>query len=119
MRELRLMDRERATGVHAVPLIERGLRTAQEEQAVRGLACDAVPRRPAGAPYHDAIQGQAGLIVHAHDGARMIRGQDRRAWARPGSDQDHAMPGDVRSEEHTSELQSRVDLVCRLLLEKK
>src|SRR5438105_7492014 len=27
--------------------------------------------------------------------------------------------GVVRSEEHTSELQSRVDLVCRLLLEKK
>src|SRR5438105_5421329 len=26
---------------------------------------------------------------------------------------------DTRSEEHTSELQSRVDLVCRLLLEKK
>src|SRR5438105_12116347 len=34
------------------------------------------------------------------------------------------MPADLhikerRSEEHTSELQSRVDLVCRLLLEKK
>src|SRR5438034_6569459 len=28
-------------------------------------------------------------------------------------------PGDVRSEEHTSELQSHSDLVCRLLLEKK
>src|SRR5438105_9541367 len=28
-------------------------------------------------------------------------------------------PGRYRSEEHTSELQSRVDLVCRLLLEKK
>src|SRR5438874_13011723 len=28
-------------------------------------------------------------------------------------------PTDVRSEEHTSELQSRRDLVCRLLLEKK
>src|SRR2546428_9720542 len=27
--------------------------------------------------------------------------------------------GDPRSEEHTSELQSRSDLVCRLLLEKK
>src|SRR5206468_10436999 len=27
--------------------------------------------------------------------------------------------GDFRSEEHTSELQSRSDLVCRLLLEKK
>src|SRR5207249_10553242 len=29
------------------------------------------------------------------------------------------MIGAVRSEEHTSELQSRFDLVCRLLLEKK
>src|SRR2546428_5427865 len=28
-------------------------------------------------------------------------------------------PSEVRSEEHTSELQSRSDLVCRLLLEKK
>src|SRR3989442_9632510 len=28
-------------------------------------------------------------------------------------------PGGVRSEEHTSELQSRPHLVCRLLLEKK
>ena len=26
---------------------------------------------------------------------------------------------DARSEEHTSELQSRINLVCRLLLEKK
>src|SRR2546428_8905604 len=29
------------------------------------------------------------------------------------------LPPDDRSEEHTSELQSRSDLVCRLLLEKK
>src|SRR5699024_11323724 len=28
-------------------------------------------------------------------------------------------PAPIRSEEHTSELQSRFDLVCRLLLEKK
>src|SRR3712207_8137876 len=28
-------------------------------------------------------------------------------------------PGEIRSEEHTSELQSRQYLVCRLLLEKK
>src|SRR5207247_7475606 len=38
---------------------------------------------------------------------RKSRGRRRRVWARR------------RSEEHTSELQSRVDLVCRLLLEKK
>src|SRR5690349_23508140 len=48
-----------------------------------------------------------------------------RADARPG---EHLLDQDVgaeqegehhRSEEHTSELQSRRDLVCRLLLEKK
>src|SRR5207249_5305841 len=32
---------------------------------------------------------------------------------------DHPPMPEVRSEEHTSELQSRFDLVCRLLLEKK
>src|SRR5687768_18275773 len=31
----------------------------------------------------------------------------------------HGHGGGVRSEEHTSELQSRLHLVCRLLLEKK
>src|SRR5699024_12730003 len=30
-----------------------------------------------------------------------------------------SITGETRSEEHTSELQSRFDLVCRLLLEKK
>src|SRR2546429_6434263 len=30
----------------------------------------------------------------------------------------HSLDGDARSEEHTSELQSRLHLVCRLLLEK-
>src|SRR5690349_23272741 len=34
-------------------------------------------------------------------------------------DQPRALVGVGRSEEHTSELQSRRDLVCRLLLEKK
>src|SRR5438105_12635601 len=36
---------------------------------------------------------------------------------RPSEPGTYCRPG--RSEEHTSELQSRVDLVCRLLLEKK
>src|SRR2546429_3404939 len=39
-----------------------------------------------------------------------------RAW-RPFADK-HRRPAE-RSEEHTSELQSRLHLVCRLLLEKK
>src|SRR2546430_13648750 len=37
----------------------------------------------------------------------------RRCWPRPGR------TGTTRSEEHTSELQSQSNLVCRLLLEKK
>src|SRR5438105_12298833 len=43
-----------------------------------------------------------------------------RELARLGlSDRTKPYFGPDRSEEHTSELQSRVDLVCRLLLEKK
>src|SRR5690606_41553833 len=34
-------------------------------------------------------------------------------------DRQHLAAHDIRSEEHTSELQSRENLVCRLLLEKK
>src|SRR2546422_8601400 len=57
----------------------------------------------------------------------LFRSQDVRERARARvqsgqSDEDGADPADVpapRSEEHTSELQSRLHLVCRLLLEKK
>src|SRR3712207_8129993 len=43
-----------------------------------------------------------------------LRGRDRRGRAPP-----RRLPAGARSEEHTSELQSRQYLVCRLLLEKK
>src|SRR5699024_11815877 len=38
---------------------------------------------------------------------------------RVGGKYQECFRGNTRSEEHTSELQSRFDLVCRLLLEKK
>src|SRR2546422_8070314 len=48
---------------------------------------------------------------------RTARGRDRPRGREPvGSDRDLRRG---RSEEHTSELQSRLHLVCRLLLEKK
>src|SRR6266487_5640107 len=47
----------------------------------------------------------------------LFRSCSRRRGARPGPRQPAGAPG--RSEEHTSELQSPVHLVCRLLLEKK
>src|SRR2546422_4830716 len=51
-------------------------------------------------------------------------GERQVADAGAGVDQDDAVEkkgggAQVRSEEHTSELQSRLHLVCRLLLEKK
>src|SRR5690606_39945714 len=65
------------------------------------------------------------------DGFPMTRAPSRpraspRTWTRcPGCtthsrySYPHRSPSWVRSEEHTSELQSRENLVCRLLLEKK
>src|SRR2546422_3424490 len=46
----------------------------------------------------------------------------KRVWRQASSTQPSPPPRpevDFRSEEHTSELQSRLHLVCRLLLEKK
>src|SRR5690606_42101475 len=54
--------------------------------------------------------------------ARRILRKDRKGAAQrrpqPGGDA-RPLSAPVRSEEHTSELQSRENLVCRLLLEKK
>src|SRR3712207_8231213 len=47
-----------------------------------------------------------------------VRSDERRDRQRAG-DVDQQLGGGLRSEEHTSELQSRQYLVCRLLLEKK
>src|SRR5437868_12399132 len=44
---------------------------------------------------------------------------ERPAGAHRQQPRDRQIHVPVRSEEHTSELQSRFDLVCRLLLEKK
>src|SRR5699024_12227951 len=52
----------------------------------------------------------------------LVRAADRHVRARTGEIDRQGtgrMISPVRSEEHTSELQSRFDLVCRLLLEKK
>src|SRR5436309_11433894 len=48
-----------------------------------------------------------------------IRSASTRSKAVAPSAPDSTRKGPLRSEEHTSELQSRENLVCRLLLEKK
>src|SRR3989449_8140170 len=61
------------------------------------------------------------LVVEvAQSGLRLARGRKAAAYARAGiADYWIVDLGRGRSEEHTSELQSRLHLVCRLLLEKK
>src|SRR5437867_10772400 len=66
--------------------------------------------QPAGADVLHALVrlgGDAGDLLDA-----VVRELERRALG-------GAQGGVLRSEEHTSELQSPYDLVCRLLLEKK
>src|SRR5437868_12969493 len=53
------------------------------------------------------------------DLVREFFGIDSRDLGQPGEQEGILARLAVRSEEHTSELQSRFDLVCRLLLEKK
>src|SRR5438034_6841214 len=53
-------------------------------------------------------------LFRSHGVVEQLEARDRR---RPAAQRGPDHP--VRSEEHTSELQSHSDLVCRLLLEKK
>src|SRR2546426_6107538 len=56
-----------------------------------------------------------------HKLVRPVQAGDRPLGVRPHRETGHAEEGRLflRSEEHTSELQSPCNLVCRLLLEKK
>src|SRR3712207_7530205 len=81
-------------------------------------------RSEAGYPLRDgaepARRADDGHLLAALEGQDHLPGY---SGGRPGRERDHGAalaPGfRGRSEEHTSELQSRQYLVCRLLLEKK
>src|SRR5690606_18632618 len=86
------------------------------------LTCSALP------PYNSAVHNDRNQQSwHPQCGSRTGMSWSRSATAACSSSS-KAFPSDsltytacvsVRSEEHTSELQSRENLVCRLLLEKK
>src|SRR5437870_9134292 len=62
-----------------------------------------------------AARGNAGFAC-----ASLLKPERLKKKSRLQVSQDRSRPkGEMRSEEHTSELQSRGHLVCRLLLEKK
>src|SRR5690348_17519898 len=64
---------------------------------------------------HRRVEGHAGVLQHRVE-IRAVAGHRQQPAERVGGKHDE---GEKRSEEHTSELQSPVHLVCRLLLEKK
>src|SRR3712207_7572806 len=69
-------------------------------------------------PYTTLFRSDRGRLGLRRDTVRPVARAAARAANRPGTEvQATEVPG--RSEEHTSELQSRQYLVCRLLLEKK
>src|SRR5207249_1968935 len=75
---------------------------------------------PGGEKIHAVLLADCRVAVF---GQRQLRATQPRAApqdaTRPRVQTNRPIGADVRSEEHTSELQSRFDLVCRLLLEKK
>src|SRR5690625_6606019 len=68
-------------------------------------------------PYTTLFRSRAGGASRRPPGRRRPSGRSRGHPAPGGSRRDAVSRS--RSEEHTSELQSRGHLVCRLLLEKK
>src|SRR5207302_10969166 len=69
---------------------------------------------------HDALPiSEYRLLLMLAENAGVVLGRERlleEVWGYVWAEYD---AGVLRSEEHTSELQSRENLVCRLLLEKK
>src|SRR5699024_12432897 len=107
----------------------------------RSVHCSSATRRARAAPYplslHDALPIWPGIeyvddmpgdgagvddIIGTYTdvaGVRchiIVNSKAGKLWIRESGT---TTPVGLRSEEHTSELQSRFDLVCRLLLEKK
>src|SRR2546428_9428569 len=86
-------------------------------------------------PIPQSLKGRSIMVVADEDVAKLRPSAPSFAWIYditverqpvpiatfqvPGLDLDGSPQPPMRSEEHTSELQSRSDLVCRLLLEKK
>src|SRR5207302_8423555 len=78
-------------------------------------------------PYHRSFSAWASAHRDLHsfptrrssDLAQGARATYHFELTAPGGRRTGTRPAPARSEEHTSELQSRENLVCRLLLEKK
>src|SRR2546422_6505853 len=77
-------------------------------------------RSPQGSSILDLCCGHGRHAIPLAQRGYKVTGQDlSEVFLREAEKEAQAQSVNVRSEEHTSELQSRLHLVCRLLLEKK
>src|SRR5260221_9923510 len=70
-------------------------------------------------PYTTLFRSDRFPTNRRRDVAAANRGNRCKSWVGPFQESGVRGRGSGRSEEHTSELQSHSDIVCRLLLEKK
>src|SRR2546430_11384502 len=87
----------------------------------RALSVKTVPRiKKSFAWLYFFLAGLPGVTAGACGVVAELGGRGTASWTCPNAAPQHATsPAVERSEEHTSELQSQSNLVCRLLLEKK
>src|SRR5207244_9558589 len=96
-----------------------GLRAQLRSSAVRGGCARGLHQR-AEKRCREYVTGHSlGMPLHADDPVFMRLMLDRFDHTVGSDDCDAQAVTQIRSEEHTSELQSPDHLVCRLLLEKK
>src|SRR5690625_6594303 len=80
------------------------------------LMCDYLADTKELKPFYNKLPSKENLMQLANEKARWFSKDKREVLVKELQEQNKFLS---RSEEHTSELQSRGHLVCRLLLEKK
>src|SRR5690606_9487368 len=116
--------RDKATGKEQKIVIKASSGLSEDE--IKRMVKDAEAHAEEDRKFRELVEARnkADALVHSSEKALKDLGEkvsptDRANIESAISDLKSALSGDDRSEEHTSELQSRENLVCRLPLEKK
>src|SRR2546422_11715621 len=120
LRQILALEEQAEVGLVQMRIFEQGpkdlfARVAEQRRDRAARGGPRVLRIELSLPCH----AQECCVSHWPGGTlRDVLPAEQRRW-RVRHEAAQSWPGERRSEEHTSELQSRLHLVCRLLLEKK
>src|SRR3989454_5942109 len=124
----RLLKKQMTTALLFSPRHAGGPRTDRSDAALASSAAEHRPRRARVALSELVAGSSSGLGREVSDAHQVVGREGKRKHPvhaagppvpRLAHQPDRLEPAEDRSEEHTSELQSPCNLVCRLLLEKK